>query len=502
MKKNVLELRVAGYAHLIKKLNLNVIPHWHTSAVSHTGKHELKIRMGGKIDEVYRLSYWPGETIGNHLEFALKYDGIHLGILKQVFKKSPQDVITEYIKSKPIGKYTRRIWFFYEFLMDLKLPIEDLSSGNYIEALDTVKYYTLAKGNKSKRHRVINNLLGPKEFCPIIRKTDPLSKMDTTKLKEQCAQIVQAYPPDLLRWALNYLYKKETKSSFEIEQIKPKASRTEQFIRVLKLAKKEDFCSKDNLISLQNKIVDPRFKENHYRKNQNYVGQTVSYQNEIIHFVAPKPKDLPKLMAGLLASHQILKEASIPPIVHAAVIAYGFVFLHPFEDGNGRIHRFLIHNILSLQGLAPQGLMFPISARMLKNPADYDASLEAFSQPLLDIIEFSLDELGSMEVETESAYMYQYMDMTTQVEALYQFVEQTIEEELPRELTFLANYDKTKKTIQNIIDMPDRLIDLFIQLCLQNNGHLSARKKESHFSFLLEKESKAMEQAIKILINR
>jgi len=29
-----------------------------------------------------------------------------------------------------------------------------------------------------------------------------------------------------------------------------------------------------------------------------------------------------------------------PPIVHAAVIGYAFVFLHPFEDGNGRIHRF------------------------------------------------------------------------------------------------------------------------------------------------------------------
>ena len=37
------------------------------------------------------------------------------------------------------------------------------------------------------------------------------------------------------------------------------------------------------------------------------------------------------------------------PFLIEAAIAYGFVFLHPFEDGNGRIHRFLIHNILSLQ---------------------------------------------------------------------------------------------------------------------------------------------------------
>ena len=52
--------------------------------------------------------------------------------------------------------------------------------------------------------------------------------------------------------------------------------------------------------------------------------------------------------------------------------------------------------------------------------------------------------------------------MTTQAETLYQFVNKTIEEELVEELSFLANYDNTKKAIQDIIDMPDRLINRFI----------------------------------------
>lgn len=69
-------------------------------------------------------------------------------------------------------------------------------------------------------------------------------------------------------------------------------------------------------------------------------------------------------------------------------------------------------------------------------------------------------------------------------------------------LSFLASYDNTRKAIQDIIDMPDRLIDLFILLCLQNNGNLSARKRSTHFDFLTDKELVAMEQAVRKGYNR
>jgi hypothetical protein len=248
---------------------------------------------------------------------------------------------------------------------------------------------------------------------------------------------------------------------------------------------------------LQNCIVDPRFKDSDYRVSQNYVGQAVAYQKEIVHFICPKPDDLPSLMEGLIDSHTRMQTGNVSPVIHAATIAYGFVFMHPFEDGNGRIHRFLVHNILSLQKMVPRGLMFPVSAAMLKNPADYDASLEAFSRPLLKLIDYRLDEMGRMTVESDTACWYKYMDMTPQSEALYEFVNKTIEEELVDELSFLANYDNTKKAIQDNIDMPDRLIDLFIQLCLQNNGRLSARKRSAHFNFLTDEELIAMEHAVK-----
>jgi Fic family protein len=103
-------------------------------------------------------------------------------------------------------------------------------------------------------------------------------------------------------------------------------------------------------------------------------------------------------------------------------ISYGFVFLHPFEDGNGRIHRFLIHNIMSIRGLVPNGLLLPISAVMLKDPVKYDSSLEAFPRPLLKMIDYKLDEPGKMKVYNETACWYQYIDMTAQAEALYDFI--------------------------------------------------------------------------------
>jgi len=496
MEEMVLKHRPAGYAYLLILLKLSGMPHWHTSFVAYSGNHRSSFN-DGIVEEVYPHKYWPGETVGAHLEFALKYDGVSLGLLALIFEHlSLQDLI-EYINSKPTGKYARRIWFFYEFLTRKQLPLNDLTMGNYVDALEPKEYYTIHGGEKSQRHRIVNNLLGPQSFCPLIRRTATLAQVDAAELRKKCDDVVTAYPPELLRRALSYLYSKETKSSFAIEHIKPNASRVEKFIQSLELAEKEDFCSKERLVELQNRIVDPRFTDSDYRSSQNYVGQSVSYQKEIIHFISPKPEDLSDLMAGLIEANKRMRAGKVSALIQAAAIAYGFVFLHPFEDGNGRIHRFLIHNILALQKMVPSGLMFPVSAVMLKNPADYDASLEAFSRPLLQLIDYRLDDLGQMTVENDSGLWYRYMDMTAQAEALSGFVSKTIEEELVEELSFLANYDNTKQAIQNIIDMPDRLIDLFIQLCLQNNGTLSARKKETHFDFLTQEELLAMQQAVK-----
>ena len=140
--------------------------------------------------------------------------------------------------------------------------------------------------------------------------------------------------------------------------------------------------------------------------------------------------------------------------------------------------------------------MFPISAAMLNNSPEYDNSLEAFSKQLMPLVEYILDKDSRMSIQNDTAKWYRHVDITPQAESLFRLIEQTIDTELSNELEYLANYDETKDAIQEIVDMPDQKIDLFIRFCLQNNGKLSIRKRSNHFDFLSDDEINQMEQAV------
>jgi len=487
-------VRPAGYSFLIQQFDLQVMGHWHISAVGGS-RHQKIVAPDGCIREVFPNSYWPGDTRLNHLEFALKYDEINLGILSEIFSKVDIEELTSWITAKPQGQYTRRIWYLYEWMTGKMLQIDDLTKGNYIDLLNKDEYYT-AQDRMIRRQRIRDNMPGNSNFCPLVRKTEKILKFESSDLSKRCRKILSDYPTDFLRRAVSYLYTKETKSSFAIEHITPNASRTERFASLLQVAEKDDFISKDSLVDLQNRIVDPRYADKSYRNNQNYVGETIAWRQEKIHFISPQPQDLEELMDGLILSHQQMEEFNIHPVIHAAAIAFGFVFMHPFGDGNGRIHRFLIHNILARRGFTPEGLIFPVSAAMLNNLDTYDTALESFSKPLIPLIDYTLDEDGQMTVNNQTARFYHYPDMTLITEALFGFIEATIEKELVEELDFLKNYDVTKRAIQEIVDMPDQRIDLFIRFCLQNNGTISPKKRKSHFPELTDVEVQKMQNAI------
>ena len=82
--------RPAGYAALIERYDLDVIPNWHRSLVATSGIHRID-SSGDIVEEVYPPKYWPGDTLGDHLEFALKYDGTNLVILASLFQKVAEE---------------------------------------------------------------------------------------------------------------------------------------------------------------------------------------------------------------------------------------------------------------------------------------------------------------------------------------------------------------------------------------------------------------------------
>jgi hypothetical protein len=137
------QIRPAGYAFLIEQYGLSALPNWHTSSVSPTGSLRSTVQ-DGREESVYPQSYWPGDGTGGHLEFALKYDGVNLGVLSALFDVVPPKEITAWVNSKPTGKYARKIWFLYEFLTGRELPLPDLTKGNYTPLLEPDRYYTAA----------------------------------------------------------------------------------------------------------------------------------------------------------------------------------------------------------------------------------------------------------------------------------------------------------------------------------------------------------------------
>jgi len=491
---NTSDLKPVGWSELVRRYSLDVLPHYSQSFISLKGRRKTVIDVHRKT-EIYTKNYDPGDTLGNHLTFALKFEGLNLEILSLLFNEIDQNELVSFIKETPSGKYARKIWFLYEFLTGRELNLDSTKVSNYIDLLDTAKYYT-ARPIAEKRQKINNNLLGDKRFCPNFRRTDTLENYIALQLNKKSEEIVGGYPEDVLKRAVSYLYTKETRSSFEIERATPDQRRAARFVELLKIADEREFFNKQSLLELQHATVDERFASNDFRDDQNFVGQTVSFGSEVIHFVAPKPQDIHDLMEGMFYAYDRMMSSELHPVIIATAISFGFVFMHPFDDGNGRIHRFLIHNILAKRGFTPSGLIFPVSATMLREIKEYDETLEMFSKPLMPLIDYDLDRNGRMIVKNITDVYYRYIDMTAIAERLFMFIQETIETDLVSELDFLLDYDKAKLSVQDVVDMPDRLIDLFIRLCIENRGYLSKNKRKSLFAELTDDEISRMEKCV------
>jgi len=479
----------AGYTALKEMFGLSDIPHHVTSHIVSGARKTVGDQ------EYYPPVYAPKDTLAGQLEFALKFEGVNLGLLAELFKVVTTDDLVAYIQSKPTGLNTRRVWFFYEFLTAKQLDIPDLvSTIGYVDALDPKKYVTRT-GRRLPHYRVRNNLLGNENFCPVVRKTDVLKHYAWESLRDQASEIVHAYDAETLARAVSYLYTKETRSSFAIEHEEPSKTKMERFGEALQSVRMFPHLDKQAFIDLQSIMLDERVAASGYRTDQNYVGETVG-RREIFHFISPKPEDVASLMQGLIDF--LANNDDTDPVVVAAVSAFGFVFIHPFDDGNGRTHRYMIHHTLANRGVTPEEVIFPVSATMLNRVHEYDACLELFSSSIKPLIDFISNDDASIHVLNDTRNLYRYFDATGMVEYLYACVETTIEGELKEELKTVSAFAQARKAIDAAFDLPEKQKNLFLKLCWQGNGKISKAKRKSQFSIFKDDELDAMEQLVEV----
>ena len=367
--------------------------------------------------------------------------------------------------------------------------------GNYVDLLNPTKYLT-APATKNARWRINDNLLGTNAFCPMVRLTEDLRQAMDQDYSGRLEAFKNKVPPELFRRAIDYLYFKESKSSYDIERETPTPERGERFVEALKNAGRsplDEVLSEASLTLLQNIIVEPRYAQEGYRTWQNHVGESPPGRRPIIHYICPPGEDVASLMKGLIdCAH---KATYVHPIARAAVISFGFVFIHPFEDGNGRIHRYLIHDFLSRDGLVPDGMILPVSAYMLHNGREYDRTLEAYSKSIKQVVRYTINDDEVLAVTNRDAVIgsYRYPDLTPQVGYLFNAVEKTISIELIGELLFIRNYDEARKAIRAVVDLPDRKLDQIIKFLHQDNGRLS-KAKRGYFVEITDDEIRRIEE--------
>lgn len=475
---------LVGYGALLEAYKLEVPVPDILSLIS-TKKREYKTNEW----QVFTSRYLPEDSLYKHLIFALKYEGLNLLLLKKLFEKLSEEQALALIQQEPTGQYSRRLWFLYEWLLNKKLVTEDIKLGNYIPLVDIELQFALTKGEKSARHRILNNLPGNNGFCPLIRKTDKLNQYIQKNIPAQSEKYIKNIHADVLKRASAFLLLKDSKASFTIEGESPKSKRMARWGQAIGQAGKIEL-NKEELLRLQQIIIEnPRFVEMGFRNKGGFIGLHDRITGEPLpDHISAKWQDLDHLMTSLIQTNQMLLKSDMDAVLSAAVIAFGFVFIHPFEDGNGRLHRYLIHHILSKKQFSKQALIFPVSASILDHIVDYRKVLEAYSLPLLNYIDWQETKDHNIEVLNDTMDYYAYFDATKQAEFLYDCVMDTIENIIPREVNYLIRYDQFKHYLEDEFEMPDKLVALIVRFLEQNEGVLSKRAKENEFNKLNEEE--------------
>jgi Fic/DOC family protein len=476
--------QLAGYSFLINRWELKVPTPPLMAAIARTRRPYEET---GWL--IFPERYAPTQDLASQIEFALKWEGVNLAILDALFRKIPATAVADAVRTAPTGTYMRRLWFLYEWLCDDALDLPDLGKVRAVDVVEADQQVARKSAEISKRHRVRNNLPGTRDFCPMVRRTTTITDFENENLAERVKAVLKRVHADVIARASEFLLLSDSRASFKIEGEDPSPDRARRWGQAIARAGSTRLSIEEFEMLQRIVIGDARFVKLGLRDDGGFVGEHDRItMGPLPQHISARPEDLDSLLNGVVEYDERSGRGEMNPVAAAAVEAFGFVYIHPFEDGNGRIHRWLIHHILGASGFAPKGLAFPVSAVILRELDRYRGVLESYSRPLLDQIRWRATESGNVEVLNDTASWYRYFDATAHVEFLYHCVKTTIMEDLPREVAFLEGYDRFVGSVKQLVDMPGKTVDLLHRFLAQNNGRLSRRGREKEFLALTDDE--------------
>ncbi|WP_233800179.1 Fic family protein [Paraburkholderia sp. HP33-1] len=414
-----------------------------------------------------------------HLEFALRHEGVNLEVIDAVFEHISADELVEALQSAPNRATIRRACFLWEWLTGQTLSFTATLNAGYVDLFPPDVYVTAAKPTNNQKFRVRNNALGNADFCPVVRRAGVPESPSLAELMEQAKRTLETLTdPVLYERAVNYLYLSETRSSYAIERETPSSDKQERFVQLLRRVGETAPVSEEWLVGLQNAIVrDVYSQEASYRTSQSWLEDGAGR----VTFFPPSPKDLRRAMSGWEA---FVNDATRcrDALVKTACAAFGFVYLHPFLDGNGRLHRFLIQHVLAPSSPLTGGALVPVSAVILKNIPEYVGVLSGFSRPVTQLWRYQRGEVAPVVVHSPGGRAYRFIDATAEVAFLHRMIRLAVEDEIPVELAWLSGYDRAYQQLDAELDLPNKDLSALIRMIYSNKGVLSEnrRKQYSH----------------------
>ncbi|MGO1076410.1 Fic family protein [Inquilinus sp. CA228] len=436
----------------------------------------------------------PEQTLAGQLQFALRWEGVDLGVLAALFRQIEPDDIAAIVRATPTGGFARRLWFLYEWLTESQLDVPDPGKVRAIPVVDPDIQYGLGIGLPSTRHKVLNNLPGTRRFCPLVRRSGTLQVLGASRLDERAREVIGRTRKDLVARAAAFLLVKDSKSSFAIEKERVSGDRATRWAQAIGQAGVRTL-SLEELERLQKIVIgDARFVTLGLRDEGGFVGVHDRQTGEPVpDHISARHQDLPDLIRGMVDFEQRAIPGGLDPVIAAASLGFGFVYAHPFVDGNGRLHRWLLHHVLARAHYNPPGVPFPISSAIERRISEYQAVLESYAAEILPLIAWRPTPKGNVEVLSETADFYRYFDATAHAEFLYDCVSQTVEKDLPEEVAFLEAYETFTNEVQSIVDMPSAQVELLRAFLSQNGGMLSRRARHGEFAALTDEEAERIE---------